>query len=83
MKNLRLRIVSLYTRVLRLVSSADDVIQAAPTLEELGLAHLNETSRVGLRDDVEAGFYQSATGEVYRGVPISKDDTVVDVGCGS
>jgi 2-polyprenyl-3-methyl-5-hydroxy-6-metoxy-1,4-benzoquinol methylase len=82
-KNLKSRIASLKTRVRRLVSSADVVTQAAPTLEELGLAHMNETGRVGLRDDVEAGFYQNATGEVYRGVPISKDDTVVDVGCGS
>jgi 2-polyprenyl-3-methyl-5-hydroxy-6-metoxy-1,4-benzoquinol methylase len=61
----------------------NDVDPQAPSLQDLGLAHMNETGRVGLRDDVEAGFYQNATGEVYRGVHISKDDTVVDVGCGS
>ena len=66
-----------------MVSTDNDLVQPAPTLEQLGLAHINETGRVGLRDDVEAGFYQNATDEVYRGVPISKDDTIVDVGCGS
>jgi 2-polyprenyl-3-methyl-5-hydroxy-6-metoxy-1,4-benzoquinol methylase len=57
--------------------------QSAPSLEELGLAHINETGRVGLRDDVLRGFYQNETGEVYTGVPILPEDIVVDVGCGS
>lgn len=83
MKYLRSKIATFCVRVLRLVSSSNVPNQAAPTLEQLGLAHMNETGRVGLRDDVEAGFYRNATGEVYRGVPISKEDTVVDVGCGS
>jgi 2-polyprenyl-3-methyl-5-hydroxy-6-metoxy-1,4-benzoquinol methylase len=82
-KNIGSRIASFCARVLRLVASKDESIQVAPTLEQLGIAHINETGRVGLRDDVEAGFYQNATGEVYRGVSISKDDIVVDVGCGS
>jgi 2-polyprenyl-3-methyl-5-hydroxy-6-metoxy-1,4-benzoquinol methylase len=57
--------------------------QSAPSLEELGLAHINETGRVGLRDDVLRGFFQNETGEVYTGVPILPEDIVVDVGCGS
>lgn len=83
MKNLRSRIANLHARVLRLVSSNKDLVQVVPTLEQLGIAHINETGRVGLRDDVQAGFYQNVTDEVYRGVHISKDDVVVDVGCGS
>lgn len=53
------------------------------SLEELGLAHINETGRVGLRDDVLRGFYRNDTHEIYSGVPIMPDDIVVDVGCGS
>ena len=83
MKYLKLIVKKLCVRVLHMVSTDNDLVQPAPTLEQLGLAHINETGRVGLRDDVEAGFYQNATDEVYRGVPISKDDTIVDVGCGS
>ena len=82
-KYLKSIIRKLCVRVLRLVSLDNNPDPQAPSLQELGLAHMNETGRVGLRDDVEAGFYQNATGEVYRGVPISNDDTVVDVGCGS
>jgi 2-polyprenyl-3-methyl-5-hydroxy-6-metoxy-1,4-benzoquinol methylase len=82
-KYLRSRIASLLFRVPRLVSSGDDADPQAAALRALGLDHLSESQRVGLRDDALAGFYQNATGEVYRGVPISKDDTVVDVGCGS
>ena len=55
----------------------------APSLEELGLAHMNETERVGLRYDVLRGFYNNETGEVFTGVSITADDIVVDVGCGS
>ena len=83
MKYLKSIVKKLCVRVLHLVSTDNDLVQPAPTLEQLGLAHMNETGRVGLRDDVEAGFYQNVTNEVYRGVPISKDDTIVDVGCGS
>ena len=83
MKYLKSIVEKLCVRVLHLVSTDNDLVQPAPTLEQLGLAHMNETGRVGLRDDVEAGFYQNVTNEVYRGVPISKDDTIVDVGCGS
>jgi len=54
-----------------------------PSLEDMGLARMNETSRVGLRDLVLGGYYQNETGEVYRGVTITAEDVVVDVGCGS
>ena len=74
---------SLVVRVIRrirraLVSPSAPVAEsAAPSLEELGLAHMNETGRVGLRDDVLRGFYQNETGEVYSGVPITADDIEV------
>ena len=37
---------------------------------------------VGLRDAVLSGWYQSETGELFKGLVISSDDVVVDVGCG-
>ena len=60
----------------------DPAISSLP-IEDMGLARLNETSRVGLRDLVLGGFYQNETGEIYRGVAITAEDVVVDVGCGS
>jgi SAM-dependent methyltransferase len=35
---------------------------------------------IGLRDAVKSGWYSN--GEVFRGIPISNDDVVLDVGCG-
>ena len=82
MKSLVVRFIGRIRRAL--VSPSAPVAESvAPSLEELGLAHMNETGRVGLRDDVLRGFYQNETGEVYSGVPITADDIVVDVGCGS
>lgn len=80
---------SLVVRVIRrirreLISPHATVVETrAPSLEELGLAHMSETERVGLRDDVLRGFYNNETGEVFTGVSIDADDIVVDVGCGS
>ncbi len=80
---------SLVVRVIRrirreLISPPATVVETrAPSLEELGLAHMSETERVGLRDDVLRGFYNNETGEVFTGVSIDADDIVVDVGCGS
>ncbi len=36
----------------------------------------------GLRDSTLSGWFNSETGELFAGFPISADDTVVDVGCG-
>ena len=82
---MRSLVVRVIRRMQRTLSAAPAIVEelAAPSLEELGLAHMNETGRVGLRDDVLRGFYQNETGEVYTGVPITADDIVVDVGCGS
>jgi ubiquinone/menaquinone biosynthesis C-methylase UbiE len=37
---------------------------------------------LGLYDDILSGWYQNATNEVFRGVPIRPEDTVVDIGFG-
>lgn len=37
----------------------------------------------GLTDAVQAGWYLNDTGELFSGFPITADDIVVDVGCGS
>lgn len=54
-----------------------------PTLEELGLAHLSFEQRVGLRDEVLAGYYLNETGELVSGFKIDRSDLLIDVGCGS
>ena len=82
MRSLLVRVIR---RMQRVLSASPVIVEelAAPSLEELGLAHMNETERVGLRDDVLRGFYNNETGEVFTGVSITADDIVVDVGCGS
>ena len=87
MRSLIVRVVRRIRRLLISTSAELGEVRAPSleelALEELGLAHMNKTGRVGLRDDVLRGFYQNETGEVYTGVPITADDIVVDVGCGS
>lgn len=53
-----------------------------PSLKELGLDHLTFEQRVGLRDDVLAGFYNNATQELFTGFRLTADDVLIDVGCG-
>lgn len=55
----------------------------AGTLAEQGPEEPVGPSVVGLRDAKRAGWYNEDTGELFRGVPISADDVVVDVGCGA
>ncbi len=70
-----------------LVSPNDDAQQdnvgESNNLVSLGLAHLTEVQRTGLRDDVLAGFYRNDTHEVFPGVHLGPEDLLVDVGCGS
>ena len=61
----------------------ESAIGTTPELVDLGLSHLNEIQRVGLRDDVLAGFYRNDTQEVFPGVHLGAEDVLVDVGCGS
>lgn len=42
----------------------------------------NSSSNTGLYDASLSGWFNNESGEVFRGVPIGPDDTVVDVGCG-
>jgi SAM-dependent methyltransferase len=37
---------------------------------------------IGLRDAALDGWFNAETGELFRGFPISRDDTVLDIGCG-
>ena len=43
---------------------------------------LSGATGVGLHDAVLSGWFQNATDEVFRGIPVGPGDTVVDVGCG-
>ena len=42
-----------------------------------------DARNVGLLDAVQAGWFQNASDELFRGFPITADDVVVDVGCGA
>lgn len=64
------------------VAPAGPDAPAVPSLKELGLDHLTLEQRVGLRDDVLAGFYNNTTRELFTGFDLSKDDVLIDVGCG-
>lgn len=44
---------------------------------------LHGPSAVGLQDAMRSGWYNEGSGELFRGVKISSDDVVVDVGCGA
>lgn len=43
---------------------------------------LSGATGLGLHDAVLSGWFQNATNEVFRGIHIGPEDTVVDVGCG-
>lgn len=43
---------------------------------------LTSAANVGLRDLYLGGWFNSETGELYRGIPVGPQDVVVDVGCG-
>jgi ubiquinone/menaquinone biosynthesis C-methylase UbiE len=43
---------------------------------------LQRASDLGLYDDILSGWYQNSTNEVFRGIPVGTEDTVVDVGFG-
>jgi SAM-dependent methyltransferase len=44
--------------------------------------NLTGATAVGLHDAVLSGWFQNASDEIFRGIPIGPEDTVVDVGCG-
>jgi SAM-dependent methyltransferase len=41
-----------------------------------------DTSFLPLRDACDAGWFMDATNELVKGLPVTRDDVVVDVGCG-
>lgn len=43
----------------------------------------HDARNVGLKDAVQAGWYQSETCELFRGFAITAEDVVVDIGCGA
>jgi SAM-dependent methyltransferase len=71
-------------RLLGLVSRAEEAApQLTAKVEGSGvIAELTRAEGLGLADAVASGWYLNDTNELFRGVPIGPDDTVVDVGCG-
>lgn len=71
-------------RLLGLVSNSEDAAPQLPAKVEgsAAVAELAGASGLGLSDAVASGWYLNDTNELFRGVPISAEDTVVDVGCG-
>lgn len=60
---------------------ADGSVAEAHSPPDPGLSE-NEANNLGLYDAVLSGWYLNDTNEVFKGVDISADDIVVDVGCG-
>ena len=50
--------------------------------KQADLGDLSGAKGVGLKDAVLSGWFLNDTNEIFRGVPISEEDVVVDVGCG-
>jgi ubiquinone/menaquinone biosynthesis C-methylase UbiE len=42
-----------------------------------------DSRNCGLIDAVQSGWYQSQSDELFKGFPVSAEDTVLDVGCGA
>jgi ubiquinone/menaquinone biosynthesis C-methylase UbiE len=53
-----------------------------PSAAESRQGEAEGSDDLGLYDDILSGWYQNATDEVFRGVPVGPRDTVVDVGFG-
>ncbi len=49
---------------------------------DLGLGALPPGAGIGLRDAQLRGWFQNATGELFRGFDVRADDVVLDAGCG-
>lgn len=57
---------------------------SVPVHDKVGPAQTaSSAGPLGLKDAALSGWYQSETNELFRGMPISADDVVVDVGCGN
>lgn len=57
----------------------DEQTESTPREE---VVDLSGAAGLGLHDAVLSGWFQNATNEVFRGIHIGPEDTVVDVGCG-
>ena len=54
----------------------------APSSAQPNRDPADNPAAVGLLDIIDSGWFNSASGEICRGVPIASTDVVVDVGCG-
>lgn len=61
-------------------ANAEQIIGAQE--EDPAVAQRDEDN-LGLFDAFLSGWYQNDTNEIFRGIPISPDDVVVDMGCGA
>lgn len=62
--------------LLKKLTTATPAQPAAPVADNINSFEL------GLRDAMLSGWFNHATGELYKGFPVGADDTVLDVGCG-
>lgn len=65
------------------VPAAPSPEPAAIDAPALGQVETARTQDVGLVDAVMGGWFQNGSNELFRGVPISAEDVVLDVGCGA
>lgn len=72
----------------RLLGMTEDTSAGTPsspsvaTTQGAASAKPPDSSLLGLYDDVLSGWFQNDTNELYRGIPISPADVVLDAGCG-
>ncbi len=72
-------------RLLGMTGGESASVQSAVACEANGDADRPkppDSSLLGLYDAVLSGWFQNDTSELFRGIPISSDDVVLDAGCG-
>lgn len=62
--------------------SSDPAPAAPREADETAAPTSPDSSLLGLYDSVLSGWFQNDTNELFRGIPISREDVVLDAGCG-
>jgi ubiquinone/menaquinone biosynthesis C-methylase UbiE len=73
---------NLIKKLLHLPSDPVSGDDKTATDETGSLADMPRSTLVGLQDAVLSGWFRNETDEIFRGIPIRPEDSVVDVGCG-
>lgn len=70
-----------------MLKSLKQLLKSSPTVpvhdQAVPAQKASSAGPLGLKDAALSGWYQTETNELFRGVTISPEDVVVDVGCGN